>query len=235
VSYGSSPIPAPVLRACLATLKADFLGLYGMTETSGILTALPKEAHRDTANEHRLLSVGRPMPGVELIVVDPATGDPVPMGDSGEVWVRGEQVMSGYFGRPEQTADALRADGWFRTGDAGRLDGEGYLYLTDRVKDMIISGGENIYPAEIERVLVEHPAVAEVAVIGVPHPKWGETPKAVVVAAAGHPVDGPGLIEYCRERLARFKCPTSVEQVDALPRNPTGKVLKTELRRVFAG
>jgi acyl-CoA synthetase (AMP-forming)/AMP-acid ligase II len=157
------------------------------------------------------------------------------MGDSGEVWVRGEQVMSGYFGRPEQTADALRTDGWFRTGDAGRLDGEGYLYLTDRVKDMIISGGENIYPAEIERVLVEHPAVAEVAVIGVPHPKWGETPKAVVVAAAGHPVDGPSLIEYCRERLARFKCPTSVEQVDALPRNPTGKVLKTELRRVFAG
>jgi acyl-CoA synthetase (AMP-forming)/AMP-acid ligase II len=234
VSYGSSPIPAPVLRGCLATLKSDFLGLYGMTETSGILTALPREAHRDEANLHRLASVGKPMPGVELTVRAPESGEEVPAGTQGEIWVRTAQLLVGYANKPEETAAVLRPDGWFRTGDAGKLDEDGYLYITDRVKDMIISGGENVYPAEIERVLVEHPAVAEVAVIGVPDPKWGETPKAVVVAAAGATPDEAELIGYCRDRLARFKCPSSVEVVDALPRNPTGKVLKTELRKTFA-
>jgi acyl-CoA synthetase (AMP-forming)/AMP-acid ligase II len=235
VSYGSSPIPAPVLRGCLATLKSDFLGLYGMTETSGILTALPREAHRDEDNLHRLASVGKPMPGVELTVRDPETGDEVPAETQGEIWVRTAQLLIGYANKPEETAKVLRSDGWFRTGDAGKLDAEGYLYITDRVKDMIISGGENVYPAEIERVLVEHPAVAEVAVIGVPDPRWGETPKAIVVAAAGVTPDEAELIELCRSRLARFKCPSSVEIVEALPRNPTGKILKTELRKTFAG
>jgi acyl-CoA synthetase (AMP-forming)/AMP-acid ligase II len=234
VSYGSAPIPAPVLRDCLAALKADFLGLYGMTETSGILTALPREAHRDTDNLHRLASVGRPMPGVELCVRNPE-GEEVAAGESGEICVRSEQLMVGYANKPEETAKVLKSDGWFHTGDAGKVDEHGYLYITDRVKDMIISGGENVYPAEIERVLVEHADVAEVAVIGVPDPKWGETPKAIVVAATGATPDEAELIALCRSRLARFKCPSSVEVVEALPRNPTGKILKTELRKTFGG
>jgi acyl-CoA synthetase (AMP-forming)/AMP-acid ligase II len=234
VSYGSSPIPAPVLRGCLATLKSDFLGLYGMTETAGILTALPREAHRDEANLHRLASVGKPMPGVELSIRNPESYEEEPAGVQGEIWVRTAQLLIGYANKPEETAKVLRPDGWFRTGDAGKVDEDGFLYITDRVKDMIISGGENVYPAEIERVLVEHEGVAEVAVIGVPDPKWGETPKAVVVPATGAAEDAAELIEYCRARLARFKCPSSVEFVEALPRNPTGKVLKTELRKTFA-
>jgi acyl-CoA synthetase (AMP-forming)/AMP-acid ligase II len=138
--------------------------------------------------------------------------------------------MSGYWDKPDATAAAITTDGWLRTGDAGHLDADGYLYVTDRIKDMIISGGENIYPAEIERVLVEHPAVGEVAVIGVPDERWGEVPKAVVVPAPGTVVDPDVLLAYCRENLASFKCPKSVDVIAELPRNPTGKVLKKDLR-----
>jgi acyl-CoA synthetase (AMP-forming)/AMP-acid ligase II len=231
ISYGASPIPAPLLRQCLDTFDADFLGLYGMTETSGILTALPREAHRDPANPHRLLSVGKPITGVELRVVDPDTGRDVGIDEVGEVWVRSEQTLMGYWRRSDAV---LGPEGWFRTGDAGRLDADGYLYITDRIKDMLISGGENVYPAEVERVLVEHPSVGEVAVLGIPSERWGETPKAFVVPAPGAVVDAAELIAYCRDRLAAYKCPTEVDVIAELPRNPTGKVLKRELRAMSA-
>jgi long-chain acyl-CoA synthetase len=141
--------------------------------------------------------------------------------------------MKGYWRNDAATADAIDADGWFRSGDAGYLDADGYLYIHDRVKDMIVSGGENVYPAEVENVLMSHDGIADVAVIGVPDEKWGETPKAVVVKAAGADPTPEEIIAFARERLARFKCPTSVDFVDVLPRNPSGKVLKKDLREPY--
>ena len=141
--------------------------------------------------------------------------------------------MSGYWGKPEATAATITPDGWLRSGDGGHRDADGYVYVTDRIKDMIISGGENIYPAEIERVLAEHPQRGRCAVIGVPDEHWGEVPKAVVVAAPGQAVDAEALLAYCREHLAAFKCPKSVDVLAELPRNPTGKVLKKDLRKPY--
>ena len=164
---------------------------------------------------------------------DPATGAVMPTGQSGEIWVRSEQVMGGYWGKPEATEAALTPDGWYRSGDGGHIDADGYVYVTDRIKDMIISGGENIYPAEIERVLAEHPALADVAVIGVPDDRWGEAPKAIVVLRAGASVEPDELIAWCRERLAGYKVPKTAEIVAELPRNPTGKILKRELRKPY--
>ncbi|CAN0283786.1 unnamed protein product, partial [Phaeothamnion confervicola] len=154
-------------------------------------------------------------------------------GEVGEIWIRGPQVMKGYWNMPEETAKSITDDGWFRSGDAGYLDADGFLYIHDRVKDMIVSGGENVYPAEVENVLMAHPGIADVAVIGVPHEKWGETAKAVVVKAAGSEVSEEEIIAYSREHLARFKCPTSVDWIDALPRNPSGKILKKDLRAPY--
>jgi acyl-CoA synthetase (AMP-forming)/AMP-acid ligase II len=141
--------------------------------------------------------------------------------------------MGGYWGKPEATAATITPDGWLRSGDGGYLDGDGYLYITDRIKDMIISGGENIYPAEIERVMAEHSQIQDVAVIGVPDERWGEVPKAVVVAKPGAIIDTEQLLAWCRERLASFKCPKTVDLIAELPRNPTGKVLKKDLRRPY--
>jgi acyl-CoA synthetase (AMP-forming)/AMP-acid ligase II len=231
--YGASPMPLPLLRRCLEVFPTDFFQVYGMTEASGAVTSLGPEDHRDRTHEHRLASAGLPVEGVEIAIMDPVTGQRLPAGQTGEVWVRTAQLMSGYWHKPEADAEALIGDGWLRSGDAGHLDGVGYLYISDRVKDLIISGGENIYPAEIERVLVEHPEVAEVAVIGVPDERWGEVPKAVVVPAEGQRPDADKLIAYCHEQLASFKCPKSVDFVAALPRNPTGKVLKRDLRAPY--
>jgi acyl-CoA synthetase (AMP-forming)/AMP-acid ligase II len=232
LAYGASPMPLPVLRACLRLFPGVMHQVYGMTEATGAVSSLSSADHEDPALAHRLVSAGKALEGVEIEIRDPATGEPVPTGEPGEVWVRSEQVMGGYWGRPDATAAAVTPDGWLRSGDGGHLDADGYLYVTDRIKDMIISGGENIYPAEIERVLAEHPAVDDVAVIGVPDERWGEVPKAIVVAA-GSPVDPQALIAYCREHLAAFKCPKSVDVVDELPRNLTGKVLKKELREPY--
>jgi acyl-CoA synthetase (AMP-forming)/AMP-acid ligase II len=173
------------------------------------------------------------MAGVEIEIRDPATEEPVPVGEPGEIWVRSAGLMRGYWGRPEATAATITPDGWLRSGDGGHADADGYIYVTDRIKDMIISGGENIYPAEIERVLAEHPGVGDCAVIGVPDERWGEVPKAVVVAAPGHTLDIDALLDYCRAHLAAFKCPKSVDVLAELPRNPTGKVLKKELRKQY--
>jgi acyl-CoA synthetase (AMP-forming)/AMP-acid ligase II len=233
LAYGASPMPLPVLRACLKLFPGVMHQVYGMTEACGVVTSLGPEDHEDPAVEHRLVSAGTPIPGVEIEIHDPATGERVPTGEPGEVWLRTEQLMGGYWGKQEETAATITPDGWLRSGDGGHLDADGYLYVTDRIKDLIISGGENVYPAEIERVLAEHPSVDDIAVIGVPDDQWGEVPKAVVVAASGAEVDEQALIDYCRGHLAAFKCPKSVDVVAELPRNPTGKVLKKELREPY--
>ncbi|MDX3195203.1 long-chain fatty acid--CoA ligase [Streptomyces sp. MN03-5084-2B] len=225
--YGASPMPLPLLRTVLAAWPdVRFAQVYGMTELSGAVTALDPEAHRDTTRPERLASAGTELSGVDIRIVDPVTQEDA---EVGEVWVRTEQRMAGYLGKPEATAETI-VDGWVRTGDVGRLDDGGFLFLEDRVKDMIITGGENVYSPEVERVVAEFPGVAEVAVIGIPDDRWGEQVKAVV---AGEGLDAGELVEFCRERLAHYKCPRSVDIVDALPRNATGKILKRSLREPY--
>ncbi len=170
---------------------------------------------------------------MELRIVDPSTGADARPGAVGEVWTRSPYNMAGYWAKDSDTAATIDADGWLRTGDAGYFDAEGYLYLHDRIKDMVVSGGENVYPAEVENVLLAHPAVADAAVIGVPDERWGETVKAIVVLAPGQVLDEAGVIAHCRDTLAHYKCPTSVETTDVLPRNPSGKILKRELRAPY--
>jgi acyl-CoA synthetase (AMP-forming)/AMP-acid ligase II len=230
--YGASPMPLPLLRKSMATFPADFYQVYGMTEASGAVTVLMPDAHRDTANEQRLVSAGLPLKGVEIIAADSATGVPLGPGEVGEIMVRTDQLMAGYWGRPEDSERAISA-GWLHSGDAGYLDADGYIFISDRVKDMIISGGENVYPAEIERVIGEHPSVAEVAVIGVPDEKWGEVGKAIVVAAPGATVDEQELLALAKSQLASFKVPKSVEVIAEMPRNATGKILKRDLRAPY--
>ena len=234
MAYGASPISLEVLTKSVATFKCDFVQVYGLTETTGATTLLPASDHDPNGpNPHRLRSCGKPAPGVESRIVDCATGTDMPVGDVGEIWVRSATVMLGYWNNPKATAESITADGWFKTGDAGYLDADGYVYIHDRVKDMIVSGGENVYPAEVENALMSHPGIADVAVIGVPHEKWGETVKAIVVKAKDSEVSEADIIEYARERLAKFKCPTSVDWIDALPRNPSGKILKKDLRAPY--
>jgi long-chain acyl-CoA synthetase len=235
IGYGASPISeAVLLRAC--EVFGDLYQLYGLTETTGAVTALPPADHRaDGPNPQRLRSAGRPFPGQEVRVVEPGADGwtDVPVGRVGEVVIRGPLVMKGYWNRPEATAQAIDGDGWFHTGDAGYFDADGYLYIHDRLKDMIISGAENVYPAEVENVLMAHHAVADAAVIGVPDDRWGETVKAVLVRAPGSSADDQAIIAFCQARLAHFKCPTSIDWIEILPRNPSGKILKRELRRPY--
>lgn len=232
--YGASPISERVLAASISTFGCSFVQAYGLTESTGTVIYLPAADHDpDGQNRHRLRAVGIPIPGTEAKVVDPGTGETVGPGTVGEIWVKGPTVMAGYWHMPEQTEATITDGGWLHTGDAGYQDPDGYFYIHDRVKDMIVSGGENIYPAEVENVIMSHPGVADVAVIGVPSDRWGETPRAMVVRAPGAESTEAEIIAYCRERLARFKCPTSVEWVDDLPRNPSGKVLKKDLRAPF--
>ncbi len=237
--YGAAPIGDAVLRRALDVLDCQFLQAYGMTETAGTIVTLPPEAHDPDGDHAALLrSCGRALPWVELRIVDPdsiATGHPTDAatGEVGEIWTRSDQNTPGYRNKPEATAEAITPDGWLRTGDAAYADEDGYLFLFDRFKDMIISGGENVYPAEVENVLYDHAAIAEVAVIGVPDERWGETVKAVVVAKPGAQLDIGELADLCRSRLAGFKCPTSFDLAESLPRNASGKVLKTELRAPY--
>ncbi|MFI5952322.1 long-chain-fatty-acid--CoA ligase [Cryptosporangium sp. NPDC051539] len=230
--YGASPMPEPVLREATEVFGCKFLQSYGLTESTGGVTMLSPDDHRTAL---RLRSVGRPMPNVPVRVVDPDTLADLPPGERGEVLIGGGHVMRRYWRNPEATAAAITPDGWLRTGDGGSFDAEGYLYLHDRLKDMIVSGGENVYPAEVESVLTGHPAVAHVAVIGVASERWGETPLAVVVPVAGRTVGERELIAWARERMAHYKCPTVVVTVDALPLTASGKVLKTSLRGEYGG
>ena len=235
IGYGGAPMTEALLLRSIAVLGCRFLGVYGMTETSGTVVVLAPEDHDPGGpRAHLLRSVGRALPWVELAIHDAVTGEVKGAGEVGEVWIRCGQNLPGYWHQPETTAQALVGEGWLRTGDSAHLDAEGYLFLHDRLKDMIISGGENVYPAEVENVLADHPAVQDVAVIAVPHEHWGETVKAVVVLRAGVvPADGE-LLAFARTRLARYKCPTSLEYVDTLPRNASGKVLKKDLRARYS-
>ena len=227
--YGASPMPLPLLRKALeAWPDTDFIQAYGLTEVGGVISLLAPEDHRN-GNEERMGSAGRVVPGAEVRVVDPDTLEDVERGQQGELWFKSRQLMKGYHNKPDATKEAITEDGWFRTGDIGRVDEEGYIFVEDRLKDMIITGGENVYSIEVERVIAEHPAVSEVAVIGVPDERWGESVKAVV-SLEGEVTEAE-IIAYARERLAAYKCPKTVDVVDELPRNPTGKILKKDLRQ----
>ncbi len=234
--YGAAVMPLPVLRDATALLGCRFLQSYGMTESAGLISVLSPEHHDELATESettflaRLRSVGRPVPGLRVRVVDPVTLDEVPVGQHGEVQVAGPNVMKGYWRKPELTRETILPGGWLRTGDGGSLNAEGFLVLHDRIKDMIITGGENVFSIEVDRVLLAHPAVAEAATVGVPSPEWGESPFAVVVLRESGAATAADLIAWTRDRLAHFKCPIGVRFVDALPRTALGKVRKNAVR-----
>ncbi len=232
VVYGASPITDDVLIKGIERFGCEFIQVYGLTETTGAITQLDGVDHDPENRPELLRSCGKPYPWVEMRIVDGDGGD-VPTGTVGELWTRSGQNMVGYWNNPEATADAVTADGWFKTGDAGFLDADGFVYLHDRVKDMIVSGGENVYPAEVENALMTHPDVADVAVIGVPDERWGEAVKAIVVPAAGTEPTEADLIAHARTLLAGFKLPKSVDFATDLPRNPSGKLLKRELREPY--
>ena len=226
VAYGGSPSAGELQRMVKDTFPnvKSMTNAYGLTESSSVATAISGAEF-----EERPTSVGRPMPVVDIRIVD-GNGNEVPVGETGEVTIKGPIIMPGYWGKPEETAKSVK-DGWLYTGDIGRVDEEGYLYITDRAKDMIIRGGENIYCVEIEQRLVEHPAIADAAVIGVPHPELGEEVKAVVQVEPDHSITEDEVRQWVAETLAYFKVPTYVDlQSDKLPRNASGKLLKNVLR-----
>jgi len=239
IAFGAAPMPPDLLaRALQAWPDAEFFQAYGMTETAAAVCINPPANHRPGpgAERHRH-SVGRAGLGAEIRVIDP-DGREVPSGTVGEIVVRGPMVMRGYWNQPDATAQALR-DGWLHTGDGGWMDEDGYLFIADRLKDMIISGGENVYSGEVETALRSHPRVAQAAVIGVPDARWGERVHAVVVVEGSAPRDEAALsaelTQWCRERLAGYKCPRSFAYVDGLPLSAAGKVLKNELRQRYRG
>ncbi len=231
MTYAGSPIPEEVLRRCIARFGNIFAQIYGLTEGAGG-TALMQEDHVVDGPRSRLLrSAGKELLLCDVQVVDEA-GNRVPPGVAGEVVIRGPNVMMGYWNKPEQTAAALR-DGWLHTGDIGTMDEEGYLYLVDRKADMIVTGGENVFPTETENVLYRHPRVQECVVTSAPDDRWGERVQAVVVLNSGPPVTEPELIEFCKERLAGYKCPKKIEFWETLPKSAVGKLLRREVKAKF--
>ncbi len=230
IHYGASPIPLDLLREAIDVFQCGFVQLYGMTETTGSATYLPPQDHVLGGNE-RMRSAGKPFPGVSLKVVDEAGHSLAPR-VVGEICIQSPVNMLGYWNLPEATATTL-IDGYVHTGDAGYLDEDGYVYVHDRVKDMIVSGAENIYPAEVESALFGHPAVADVAVFGVPDERWGEAVKAAVVLKPGAEVTADELIGFAREQIAGYKLPKTIDFIAELPRNPSGKILKRELRKPY--
>ncbi len=231
ITYGASPIPLELMREAMRVIGCGFVQMYGMTETSGTIVALDPEDHAPEGSP-KMRSVGTPLRDVEIKIIDEA-GNSLPAGTVGEIATRSPKNMSRYWKNEKATAETIDAEGWLRTGDAGYLDEDGYLYIHDRVKDMIISGGENVYPAEVENAVYAHPKVADVAVIGVPHEKWGEAVKACVVVKEGEELTEADLIAHAREHIAGYKCPKSVDFIEALPRNPSGKILRRELRAPY--
>lgn len=229
IAYGGAPIAETVLREATARIGCGFVQCYGLTETTGPITILSPEDH--APGRDLLLSCGRSAGDIAIRVVD-ADGRDVPPGETGEIIVAGAITMAGYAADTEATAATVR-DGWLHTGDAGYLDADGYLFIRDRVKDMIVSGGENIYPIEVENALLEHRAVADAAVIGVPDDRWGEAVLALVVPARGAGEDAQAIIDFCRTRIAGYKCPKSILFTDAVPRNAAGKILRREIRKPF--
>ena len=228
IAYGTAPITPSSLTAALAAFGCRFRQIYGSTESQSMISLLSPADHEP--GHPRLSSAGKVSFGWEVRIVGP-DGRDVAFETPGELLIRGECLFHGYWRDPEATAAAFADGGWYRTGDIASLTADGYLYILDRAKDMVISGGENVYPAEVEAVLARHPAVADVAVIGQPHPTWGEAVHAVIIPAKeGCQVSGEEIIAWCRDQLAHFKCPKTVEFVSSLPRTTTGKVLKRELR-----
>jgi len=241
ITYGAAPMPFEVIKKAIELFPGvNFINAFGQTETASTITTLSPDDHiiegTEEEKEKKLRrltsSIGRPMPDIEMKIID-EQGNDHPLGGVGEIVAFGPRVMSGYWKDAEKTAKALTKDGWLRTGDMGYMDEEGYFYLAARADDMIIRGGENISPEEVENALYTHPAVEEAAVIGVPDPEWGQQPMAIVVLKTGKTATPDELIEFCRERLSSFKRPRSVVFVDELPRTSTGKVLKRVLREQY--
>lgn len=228
ILYGASPIPVSILQKAIKTFACDFAQGYGLTESVGPVAMLYSPEH---ARGSKLKSCGRAVPGTHIKVVD-ADGNECATGEVGEIIVSGSQLMKAYWNRPAETADVMRA-GWLHTGDAGYFDADGYLYIHDRLKDMIVSGGENVYPAEVESVMAACSGIADVAVIGVPDERWGEAVKALVVPQPGSKIKARDIAEYTHQRIAGFKCPKSIDFVDSIPRNPSGKILKKILREPY--
>ncbi|MEQ8861475.1 MAG: long-chain-fatty-acid--CoA ligase [Pseudomonadales bacterium] len=231
--YGASPIAQETLREAMDTFRCDFVQGFGMTETTALATSLSREDHRRAlaGEPGLLLSAGRAAIGTQIRIID-GEGNEVPRGTIGEVAVRGPQLMTGYWNLPEASAKSL-VNGWMHTGDAAYMDEEGFIYIQDRIKDMVVSGGENIYPSEIESVLFEHPAVADAAVIGVPSERWGEEVLAFLQLKPGEWIQPETVIDFCRDRLAGYKIPRRIEVIDQIPRNASGKVLKKDLREPY--
>ena len=229
VFYGASPIAESLLVEAQEIMGARFTQLYGLTETVGAATYLPPEAHDPAWG--KLRSCGVPYPAAVVRCVD-VEGNPVPAGEVGEIVIKAGFVMKGYWNRPEATEDAIQ-DGFFHTGDAGYFDEDGFLYIHDRLKDMIVSGAENVYPAEVENAIFGHPAVADVAVIGVPDERWGEAVKAIIVPKPGETPSPEDIIAWAKERIAAYKCPKTVDFTETLPRNPSGKILRKDLREPY--
>ena len=241
ITYGAAPMPFEVIKKAIEVMPwVRFINAFGQTETASTITALGPEDHVITGTEEekekklkRLASsIGRPMSDVEIKIIDDE-GRELPRGEVGEIVARGPRVMSGYWKDAEKTKDAFTAEGWLRSGDTGYMDEEGYIYLAGRADDLIIRGGENISPVEVENVLYSHPAIEEAAVIGIPDPEWGQQPQAIIVLKQGKTAAAEEIIEYCRASLSSFKRPRSVVFVDELPRNPMGKVLKRVLREQY--
>lgn len=231
IFYGGSAMPETIARRMISALpQVKFHQGYGLTETSPTLCHLGPEDHR--LDSSRLSSAGQPVGTIELSIRD-TDGKPVAAGAIGEICARGPTIMQGYWGNPQATTAAFHGK-WFRTGDIGRVDADGYLFVVDRLKDMIISGGENIYSAEVENVLLRHPAILECAVIGLPDERWGERVHAVIRLHPGHAASDEDLLAHCRQNLAGYKCPRGFERsAEALPLSGAGKILKTELKRQF--
>ncbi len=230
--YGAAPMPLELLKEAVKTMpNAGFVQLYGMTETTGTVTALGPEDHSIEGNQ-RMRSAGKAIPGAAIEIRGPDNTE-LPLGEIGEVCIKSPSNTAGYWNLPEATASTIDAEGWVHTGDAAIMDADGYVYIQDRIKDMIISGGENVYPAEVESAMYGHPAIAEVAVIGIPSEKWGEEVKACVVCKPGHDLDTNDVIAYTRERVAAFKAPKTVDIIPELPRNASGKILRRQLREPY--
>jgi len=241
ITYGAAPMPFEVIKKAIEKLPGvNFINAFGQTETASTITTLGPEDHviegpeeeRDRKLKRLTSSIGKPLPDVEVKIVD-EEGNPLPVLEVGEIMARGPRIMTGYWHDEEKTSKVITKDGWLRTGDKGWMDEDGYIYLAGRSDDMIIRGGENISPDEVENVLQSHPMIEEAAVIGVPDPEWGQQPKAVVVLKEGEHAGASEIMEFCRSKLAGFKRPRSVVFVDALPRNPMGKVLRKKLREQY--
>jgi acyl-CoA synthetase (AMP-forming)/AMP-acid ligase II len=233
ITYGASPIPLETMREATEVLGCGFVQMYGMTELGSTITYLEPEDHDPRGLNPKMASAGRPAEEFKCKIVDPETREELPRGQAGEIAIWSPAPMKGYYKQPEATREVLDEDGWYYSGDVGIMDEDGYVYIQDRLKDMIVTGGENVYSAEVESALFKHPDVKDVAVFGIPSEKWGEAVHAHVVKEPGSDLTAEELIAYAREQIAGYKVPKSIEFVDELPRNASGKLLKHVMREPY--